>query len=67
MNKSFQIFEHEALYFQKGEKRQQLSKKQLEQLEAFYGDGKDFPYYNLINKGVKFCEYVGVLQIGTTF
>ena len=66
MNKSFQIFEHEALYFQKGEKRQQLSKKQLEQLEAFYGDGKDFPYYNLINKGVKFCEYVGVLQIGAT-
>jgi len=32
-------------------------------LQEFYKE-EDFPYYKLIRKGVRFCQYVGVLQIG---
>lgn len=55
------VFEHSVLRVDKGE--QKLSKEQLTQLQKFHGE-KGVPYYTLINNGVKFCQYVGVLQIG---
>ncbi|OYU56718.1 MAG: restriction endonuclease [Chitinophagaceae bacterium BSSC1] len=56
------VFEHESLYVHKGEKIR-LTDDQLKSLQTFYKE-KDFPYYTLVHKGIRFCEYVGVLQVG---
>lgn len=56
------VFEHESLYTNKG--RINLTTKQLKELQLFYKE-KDFPYYSLLNNGVKFSEYVGIIQIGS--
>lgn len=55
------VFEHTSLWTHKGDKR--LSETQLQALQAFHGE-EGVPYYTLIHKGVKFTEYVGVLQVG---
>jgi len=33
-------------------------------LENFRASKSDFPYYELIKNGIRFCNYVGVIQIG---
>jgi 5-methylcytosine-specific restriction enzyme subunit McrC len=64
VNKTNQItvYEHSTLYYDRGEPR--LSQNQFESLEKF--SDKALPYYSLIHHGVKFKEYVGVLQLGRT-
>ena len=57
------VYEHETLRFDRGEKR--ISENQLEALQLYYGE-KGVPYYSLVHHGVKFGEYVGVLQVGNT-
>lgn len=57
----YTVFEHEALYLNRGE--QKLDANQLKLLQIFYKE-KDFPYYKLIHNGVRFCEYVGVIKVG---
>lgn len=57
------VFEHEALYCDRG--IQKLSERQLKSLQL-YNPSNKLPYYSLINNGVKFCEYVGVIQVGKT-
>lgn len=56
------VFEHESIYTNKG--RIILTNQQLKELQLFYRE-KDFPYYSLLNNGVKFSEYVGIIQIGS--
>jgi 5-methylcytosine-specific restriction enzyme subunit McrC len=53
------VFEHHALRV--GD--QGFTEGQLLALQRFHAE-KDFPYYSLIHNGVKFREYVGVLQVG---
>jgi 5-methylcytosine-specific restriction enzyme subunit McrC len=59
----FTIFEHQSLIENQTYYNTVFTKKHHQLLESFYKE-KDFPYYTLIRKGVRFCEYVGVLQIG---
>ncbi|MBS1586710.1 MAG: restriction endonuclease [Bacteroidetes bacterium] len=40
-----------------------ITPSQLRLLQEYHGE-KGTPYFTLINNGVKFCEYVGVLQVG---
>ncbi|MCX6271964.1 MAG: restriction endonuclease [Bacteroidetes bacterium] len=56
------VFEHEAIRFDKGEKR--ITEDQFKALQQYCGAG--VPYYNLICNGVQFNENVGVIQIGKT-
>lgn len=61
MNKAISIFEHEQLKVGPGPT--QLSNDELSLLQRYYGE-KGVQYFTLINNGVKFNEYVGVLKIG---
>ena len=55
------VFEYESLRVDRGIQR--LAHYQLEALQQFYGE-KGTPYYSLIHNGIKFCQYVGVIQVG---
>ncbi|PKV75288.1 McrC family protein [Pontibacter ramchanderi] len=57
------VFEHSSLWAHKGEPKKRLTDKQLQSLQAFHGE-EGVPYYTLIHRGVRFTEYVGVLQVG---
>ena len=59
-NKIITVYEHQSLTLKNGT----INKDQLEALEKFFGSG--VPYFSLIHQGIKFCEYVGVLQVGNT-
>lgn len=56
---SISVFEHEVLKLNAG-----LTPGQLLSLQQYYGE-EGVPYYSLVHNGVKFCEFVGVLQIGS--
>lgn len=55
-------FEHEKLVF---DMQVEEERKLYEALEAYHGEYT--PFFKLIRNGVQFCEYVGVLQVGSTF
>lgn len=58
---TIQVFEHQCLWNHKGEER--LSTTQLKAFQDFYGE-KGVPYYSLVNNGIQFNEYVGVIKVG---
>jgi len=58
---TIQVFEHDCLYIGSGTAC--LKDYQLKTLQEFFKPS-NFPYYSLVNNGVLFCEYVGVLQVG---
>lgn len=55
------VFEHESLYTDRGDQR--LTEIQLKTLQSYFGNGS-VPYFSLIHKGVRFNEFVGVIQLG---
>lgn len=61
---NFRVYEHRALRTDKPDDAgQKITLQQLKLLQAYHGE-KGTPFFTLINSGVKFCEYVGVLQVG---
>jgi len=56
------VYEHESIGTS-GRYAGKLTSDQLKVLQDFSGEG-GVPYFTLINNGVKFCEFVGVLQVG---
>lgn len=59
-NKPITVFEHETLRIGDG----RITPILLESLQRYYGNG--VPYFDLVYNGVKFKEYVGVIQAGQT-
>ena len=62
-NNIIQVFEHESL---KPGQRDGFGDRELKLLQKFRGDKGDeeFHFYSLINNGVKFKQFVGVLCVG---
>ncbi|KJF44261.1 McrC family protein [Draconibacterium sediminis] len=54
------VFEHQALKLSDND---EFKKHHLEALQRYYGE-RGTNYFSLINNGVKFNQYVGVLQVG---
>ena len=54
------VFEHESI---KPGENTAFKNHHLESLQRYFGE-KGTKYYSLINNGVKFNQYVGVLQVG---
>lgn len=63
MSRVIQVFEFEKLTIHKDEQDRQLTQKELTKLYEF-NDKNDNNYFTGIRDGVKFKNYVGVIQIG---
>jgi len=63
MSKLISVFEHEHLTIHDKRNKGTINKTQLDKLLAF-NDNHDNKYFTAIRDGVKFTEYVGVIQIG---
>lgn len=61
-NNIIQVFEHQTLYYDKDYKTVSFTKKHFDALAKlnFLHDNK---YFTLLHKGIKFTQYVGVIQI----
>ena len=63
MSRVIQVFEFEKLSLHPDERGRFLSQKELEKLYE-YNDKNDNIYFTGIRDGVRFKNYVGVIQIG---
>lgn len=59
------VYEHQSVKLGDSSNKNALNETTLEALQKFYGE-KGVPYFDLIHKGVRFKEFVGVLQVGET-
>ncbi len=57
------VFEHQTIKLNQKIENFILDEKRLKALQRYYGE-VGVPYFSLIHNGVRFNEYVGVLQIG---
>lgn len=61
-NKVIQVFEHQTLYYGRDYKTVTFTKKHFDAL-AKLNELHDNKYFTLLHKGIKFSQYVGVVQI----
>ena len=61
-NKVIQVFEHQTLYYGRDYKTVPFTKKHFDAL-AKLNELHDNKYFTLLHKGIKFSQYVGVVQI----
>lgn len=61
--KHIKIFEHQTIRENQIVDDVTITSSTIKALQSFYGE-KGVPYYSLIHKGIKFNEYVGVIQVG---
>ncbi|NEN25355.1 restriction endonuclease [Cryomorpha ignava] len=64
MNKVIQVFEHQTLYYGRDYNGVPFTQKQFDAL-AELNLLHDNKYFTLVHKGIKFSQYVGVVQIDT--
>lgn len=57
-----QVFEHETLYHE-GHPKGQITTGQFDALVK-YNQEHDQRFFNIVHKGIKFKQYVGVIQVG---
>jgi 5-methylcytosine-specific restriction enzyme subunit McrC len=63
MSKTITVYEHQSLRLNQNSK--EFNVDTLHALQQYSGS-KGVPYYSLIHNGVRFNEYVGVIQVGNT-
>lgn len=63
--KQFSVFEHQTITLHQTIGDVMIDEYLLQALQNYYG-ANGVPYYSLIYKGIRFNEYVGVLQVGST-
>ena len=63
MGKHITIFEHQTLKLDHDYEGVTFDNDKLNALQRFYGD-KGVPYFSLVHKGIRFSEFVGVIQVG---
>lgn len=65
MGKYITVFEHQAIKLNQEFDGVKFDAPRLKALQTYYGE-KGVPYFSLIHNGVRFNEYVGVIQVGDT-
>jgi len=63
--KYLRVFEHQSIKLGQFVDGHVFEQKDLAAFEKFHGDGS-IPYFTLIRDGIRFNEYVGVIQAGNT-
>lgn len=63
--KHITLFEHQILKLNQVIGGVKFDEQNLKAFESYFGD-KGVPYFSLIHNGVKFKQYVGVIQVGNT-
>lgn len=64
-SKHITVFEHQAIKLNQEIDGVLFDETRLKALQSYYGEN-GVPYYNLIHNGIRFNEYVGVIQVGET-
>lgn len=59
------VFEHQAIKLDQVFNNTKFDVNKLKALQSYYGE-KGVPYFSLIHNGIKFTEFVGVIQVGDT-
>lgn len=67
MTKLLRVFEHQRITTKEGRYAHDLFTKEVyNAFRAYHRQNEETPYFDLIDQGVKFKQYVGAIQVGET-